>query len=174
MHRFKRRSVGFLIGLTFSSVCAFADNRTALSAFRYLCIGGGYISGTGPDFGAYPHAIALDPNSLLSELPQLMNAQTVDAWDLMPQAQISTRLALAIGLFDHPTMGQMASCIVLADGVSKIELEDGLLKVGAERDGEFIFMEGISRLWFVSVGAPESGLGDGVLIAATPNGSAPD
>lgn len=98
----------------------------------------------------------------------------VDGWDLLPGVTDGDHLALAVMLFQHPTMGQMVSCIILADGVSKSALEQGLLEAGAEPDGNFAFMEGIGRLWFVSSGGRENGIGEGILIATTPNGPLQD
>jgi hypothetical protein len=169
-----RKTIFGVLFAAFSAQQAFGNDAAALTAFRYLCIGGGYIPGDGPDIGLYPERTSIDSQLLFNRLPPVAEAEVVDAWDLTPNGQEGERLALAIMLFQNPPMGEMASCIILAEGVSEQVLNEGLSRAGAEQDGDFTFMEGIGRVWFVSASTSEDGTGDGILMAATPNGPLAD
>lgn len=174
------RSFGVSIApLSVALMCGFAspaiaDGAAAARAFVRLCAEDGYRKGGYSPSANFPDAFRIPKDQALSDAQAALPFEVVDAWDLSVAANGREGMALVIGLLQHPSLGEMAACMILTEMATTGALEDGIIAAGAEREGEYLILDGATHPWMIKVtGWPDSLGGEAVIMGMTSNGSPP-
>ncbi len=124
----------------------------------------------GPDAATFPKATRINGNLLASSIGFGADLRVMDAWDLDPSRAAGEGLALLVVLFNEPSLGPMAGCVIFSDRGSKYALEDELISNGAERSAGGPLLDREGRLWIMrTVGWPEIPYGIAFVFGMTPN-----
>jgi len=161
------------LALTFSlATPAKAEMPRAADIYEDLCVGEQYHPGAPTPPRNFESAERIDPSKgMVDVLPSAPFTQK-EGWLLNPNDAANAQLVLVGGLMQHPTMGEMGVCIIMAPMLRVSEVRQDLFEMGAEEDGGFLFMAGPRHLWMIQVSG-EGNPGPTVIMGTTPNGPLP-
>lgn len=148
-----------------------SDSIQATDAFVNLCIKEAYLPGSSDPPIDFPSARKMDPADLggAAELASFRAALT-EVWDLDPTARPSGQMIVATGLMDHPSMGPLEVCMVMARQGQARTSTEALLSYGADREGDFLFLDGPARTWMIKAGGMPSN-GGVIIVGMSPKAS---